>query len=115
MGPIAAQYRRNLRRDSSSGTRTRVSVVTTDRVSSSGITRKFHAAFHAKRIQLAPYCFEEWFGFGEFFDCHNTRVKRRRGLERARDGKAEADLVTADIQSFSGERKHVAVMFGGNS
>src|SRR5919197_5827273 len=42
--PITAQYRRNFRRLPSSGTRTRVSVMTKERSSPSGRIRKFHAA-----------------------------------------------------------------------
>ncbi len=78
------------------------------------VARSFDAAFHAKRIQLSLYCFDEGFCFSELFDCYHSRVEGRRGLERARDGKAEANLVTADVQSFSCEWQHVAVMIGGN-
>jgi len=64
---------------------------------------QFGRAFHLERIQLPVYCFEEWYGLGALFDCYDARVERGSGLERARDGKAEANLVTAEVQALSGE------------
>jgi len=79
------------------------------------VERQFDAAFHAKRIQLALYRFDKWFGLGELFDRNDASVERGRWLKRAGDGKAETNLVTADIQALSGEWKDVAVMVRRNA
>src|SRR6266850_112940 len=59
------------------------------------ITREFDAAFQAKRVQLSLYCFDKWLRFSELLDCYDACVKRRGRFERTRDGKAEANLVSA--------------------
>jgi len=76
--------------------------------------RKFDPALHAKRVQLSLYCLDERFRFSELLDCHDARVERRRWLERVGNGKAEANLVTANVESFSGKRQHIAIMIGRN-
>lgn len=79
------------------------------------IKREFGCAFNMERIQLPVHCLKKRFGFGEFFDCHDACVERGRGLERARDWEAEANLVAADVQALACERQHVAVMVRGNA
>lgn len=79
------------------------------------VARKSDAGFDAERVELSVGGFEERFRFSELLDRHDARVERRRWIERVRNGKPEANRVTADVQSFSGERQHVAVMFRGDT
>jgi hypothetical protein len=78
------------------------------------VEREFDAAIHAERIQLALHGIHEWFGFSELLNRHDARVERGCRFKGTCDRKAEANLVTADIESCSGEREHFAVMISGN-
>ena len=75
---------------------------------------EFNAAFDAELIQLRLYCFEKCFWFGVVLDCYYASVERRCGFEQVRNGKTEANLMTANVEPLSCERKHVAIMIRWN-
>src|SRR5260370_42511446 len=79
------------------------------------VARKFDAAFDTELIQLALNGFDKWFRLGELLDCHDSRVERWCGFERARNGKAQANVVTADVEPSSRKAQHITIVFRWNS